>query len=344
MRSAAVRVLLFAMLGLCGVCSGAAMADTQVDPLGTVTSAISTIVSQTTVASDLIGSATSATGETAGSGATDALAGPSSGSASSSDTEGGSASSSDTDGGSTSSSSGDSGSGTDTSDSSRGTPHTRFDRLPRRYEILLERIEFGTSVNRNLSRLRALLASASPELRTRIARLIRMEIRRLEKGGLTRRERGAVRRLRRLLTTLDGQVVGPATPEPFSLARLAGAGVASATVAHVAGVSASGMGPTSGFAARNPMSQREGLGLAIPKLPLPPLGSPSTLFWSLLVALAVIAALLLPLMAAASRNSFPSPGRGRVAVSLPDILAFAMVVVLGLAAAEIVVLLLSVLL
>jgi hypothetical protein len=337
MRSAAVRALLCATLGLCGVCSGAAMAGTEVDPLGTVTSAISTIVSQTTVASNVIDSATSATGETAGSGATDAL--PGSGA-----TDGlsgfgsGSASSSDS-GGSASSSSGDSRSGRDTSGSSRGTRHTRFDRLPRRYEILLERIESGTNVRRNLARLRALLASASPELRARIMRLIRMEVRRLEKGALTRRERAAVRRLRRLLTRLDGQVVRTATPQSFSLGRLAGAGGTAASVAHVAGVSASGAGPRTGSAARNPTSQREGLGLAIPKLPLPPPGSPSTLFWPILVALAVMGGLLLILVTAGSRNSFPSPARGMVAVSLPDILAFAMAVVLGLVVAQIVVLL-----
>jgi hypothetical protein len=60
--------------------------------------------------------------------------------------------------------------------------------------------------------------------------------------------------------------------------------------------------------------------------------------------LAVIGGLLLLLVTAASRNSLPSPVRGMVAVHLPDILAFAMVVVLGLAAAQIIVLLLSVLL
>jgi hypothetical protein len=318
------------------------MAGTQVDPLGTVTSAISTIAAQTTVASDLIGSATSVTGGTAGSGATDGLSG-------SGATDGlavfgsGSASSSGS-GGSASSSSGDSRSEGDTSGSSRGTRHTRFDRLPRRYEILLERIEAGTNVRRNLARLRALLASASPELRARIMRLIRMEVRRLEKGGLTRRERAAVRRLRRLLTRLDGQVVRTTTPQSFSLARLADAGGTAASVAHVAGVSASGAGPRAGSAARNPTSQREGPGLAIPKLPLPPPGSPSTLFWPILVALAMIGGLLLLLVTAASRNSFPSPARGMVAVGLPDILAFAMIVVLGLVAAEIVVLLLSALL
>jgi hypothetical protein len=337
MRSAAVRVLLLATLGLCGVCSGAAMAGTQVDPLGTVASAISTIAAQTTVASDLIGSATSATGETAGSGAADALSG--SGATDGLSGLGSSSASSSDSGGSASSSSGASRSGRDRTGSGRGTRHTRFDRLPRRYEILLERIESGTNVRRNLARLRALLASASPELRARIMRLIRMEVRRLEKGGLTRRERAAVRRLRRLLTRLDGQVVRTATPQSFSLGRLAGAGGTAASVAHVAGVSASGAGPRTGSAARNPTSQREGLGLAIPKLPLPPPGSPSTLFWPILVALAVMGGLLLILVTAGSRNSFPSPARGMVAVSLPDILAFAMAVVVGLVAAQIVVLL-----
>src|SRR5918995_4531563 len=54
MSTAAIRVLFFILLAVGGVSSGAAAAGAQViDPIGTVTSAISTITSQTTIVSDL---------------------------------------------------------------------------------------------------------------------------------------------------------------------------------------------------------------------------------------------------------------------------------------------------
>ena len=84
-----------------------------------------------------------------------------------------------------------------------GLPRTRFDRLPRQYERLLERIESGVDVRASSARLRALLATASPRLRTQISRLIRQEIRRLRKGGLTHQERAALRRLTPLLKALE---------------------------------------------------------------------------------------------------------------------------------------------
>jgi len=283
MRAAAIRVLLFVVLALGGVSSGAAVAGVQLDPVGTVTSAISTIASQTTVVSDLTGSATSGA---SGSGATDLVSG--SGVLSGSGTT--DATSSGADGGSGSASGGDASSRSATASNPR-SPHTRFDRLPRRYETLLERIESGRHVRANIARLRALLASASPQLRARVIRLIRLEIRRLERGGLTRRERAAVQRLRGLLTMLQGQAAQPAMQGPLSLGRVAGSGILSAN-ASGGGVEAA----TAGSESRGrPTSARDGATNAIPRLPLalpPPPAGPSYLPLLLLI-LAALACLLL---------------------------------------------------
>jgi hypothetical protein len=90
------------------------------------------------------------------------------------------------------------------SDSGASRPRikTRFDRLPRRLETLLERIELGQNVRANLRRLERALASASPEMRTRVLRLIRAEIARLRRGGTTPRDRRRIERLRFALETL----------------------------------------------------------------------------------------------------------------------------------------------
>src|SRR5919204_1724464 len=212
MRPAVIRGLVCAALLLGGVWSAAAMAWTT-DPIGTVTSAVSTVLSQTTVASNLTGTVTSATSDASGSGSSGSVSGASgslSGATSGLTGSGTYSSSSSSDGGTSSSdggssASGGSGSGGGASASSPGTPRTRFDRLPRRYEILLERIEFGHHVRASMARLRALLAGASPEFRARLLRLIRAEIRRLEARGLTPRERVEVRRLRLLLVVVAGR-------------------------------------------------------------------------------------------------------------------------------------------
>jgi hypothetical protein len=67
--------------------------------------------------------------------------------------------------------------------------------LPRRFETLLERIEFGRNVRANIRRLEQLLASASPALRTRVLRLLQAEIRRLRADGVTKAERSRIQRL-----------------------------------------------------------------------------------------------------------------------------------------------------
>jgi hypothetical protein len=326
MRSAAVRAFCLVVLALGGVSSGAAMAGVQLDPIGTVTSAISTITSQTTVVSDLTDSTISG-----GSGATDALSGATdaisgSGVLSGSGTTNATSSA---DGGTGSASSGDAATA-----SNRGSPHTRFDRLPRRYERLLERIESGRDVRANIARLRALLASASPQLRARVVRLIRLEIRRLERGGLTRRERAAVQRLRTLLTTLQGQPLRPATQGPLSLERVEGSGIPSAT-ASAGGVEAATAGSESGLAGRPPTSVRDGASNATPRLPLPLLPPPSGPRYLplLLLVLAAIACLLLLLTGQPrhlSRHLLPSPVRGIVEVRRPEVLALALVIGLGL--------------
>jgi hypothetical protein len=113
------------------------------------------------------------------------------------------------------------------SDSGASRPRikTRFDRLPRRLETLLERIELGQNVRANLRRLERALASASPEMRMRVLRLIRAEIARLRRGGTTPRDRRRIERLRFALETLTrgsppaaefSPTSGVATSEPVT--------------------------------------------------------------------------------------------------------------------------------
>ena len=296
MRSTALRALCFVVLALGGVSSGAAMAGAQLDPIRTITSAISTVAS-TTVVSDLTGSVTGAT--SGGSGATGAVSGAS-----------GAVSGSAT-------------------DSNRGSPHTRFDRLPRRYENLLERIESGRHVRANMARLRALLASASPQLRARVMRFIRLEIRRLGRGGLTRRERAAVQRLRTLLTGLQGQAPRPATQEPSSLRRVEGSGIPLATVSG-RGVAAATAGSESGLAGSRPTSGR-GEASRSPRLGLPLLPpSSDPPYWPLLLLVLTAIACFVLVLSGPPRHLVPSPVRGMVGVRRPDVLALAVAIGLGL--------------
>jgi hypothetical protein len=359
MRSAAMRVLLLVVLALGGAASSAAMAGAQLlDPIGTVTSAISPITSQTTVVSNLTGSVTSATSSGSGatdavSGATDAVSGATdavsgtidvlsgtidavSGSGALSGSGTSSATSSGADGGSGSASSGDASSRSAT-DSNRRSPHTRFDRLPRRYESLLERIESGRHVRANIARLRALLASASPQLRARVMRFIRLEIRRLERGGLTRQERAAVQRLRTLLTTLQGQMPRLAPQEPLTLGRVEGSGILWATPSG-GGVSAATAGSESGSAPRSTSGRDEASG-ATPRLPLPglpPSWEPPYLL--LLLLWAAIACLVL-LLTGPRRHLLSSHVRGMAEISRPEALTFAAAIGVSLVMALVTVLL-----
>jgi hypothetical protein len=290
MRSTAIRALCFVVLALGGVASGAAVAGAQLDPIRTVTSAVSTVVS------DLTGSVTSAT--SGGSGATGAVSGAT-------DAVSGSA-----------------------SESNRGSPHTRFDRLPRRYESLLERIESGRNVGANIARLRALLASASPQIGARVMRFIRLEIRRLERGGLTRRERAAVRRLRTLLTMLQGQVPRPATQRPSALGRIEGSGIPWATES-AGGVAAATAGSESDLAGHRATSARDEGRSATRRLPLlPPSSDPP--YWPLLLLILAATACLVLLLTGPPRHLLPSPVRGMVEVRRPEVLALAVAIGLGL--------------
>jgi hypothetical protein len=282
-----VRIAFLAVLALCGGFSSAAVAG-GIDPVGTVTGALSTIGSQTTVASDITGQTTLVTSPTsATSDATDAATGLV-GTATS--TSGGSG------GGGARSTSGDSGApaSSRSGDAKRSSKHpstrTRFDRLPRRYQVLLERIESGHRVRASIARLRSLLATATPRMRARILRLIRSEIRRLERNGLTRRERGSAQRLRRLLAKLTAQ------PSPASAAAAVSPATFPATeitstpppdrAAGVAGTEA---------AARSP-SETGGPTLRIPGVPLPTQPFPSESFpwlfivvWALALAAVTVA-------------------------------------------------------
>jgi hypothetical protein len=359
--SAAARALFFIALALGGVSSGAAAAGAQVvDPIGTVTSAISTITSQTTIVSDLTGGSgdggdvTDAVSGSTGSvsGSTDAVSGAT-GAVSGSNVVSGAGTTEDATsgagGGSGSASRSDTSSGSATSSNPR-SPRTKFDRLPRRYETLLERIESGRHVRANIARLRALLAQASPELRARVMRLIRLEIRRLGRGGLTGRERGAAQRLRRLLATLQAQPSQPATQRSISLVRVESSGIPTAiptaiptVIAIGSGVLSATGGSESRGAERPPANGGDGARIANPTLPLPLPPSPSGLpYWLLLLLVAAIAGLLLllagasrrgrpMLLAGASRHVLPLPGRGVDAVPR-EIWMVAGVVALGLLA------------
>jgi hypothetical protein len=88
---------------------------------------------------------------------------------------------------------------------------TAFDRLPLRFEVLLERIEAGRAVRPNIRRLERALEAAPTRLRARILRLVRAEMRQLERGGLTPVERARRQRLRLVTSALRGADAGSAS-------------------------------------------------------------------------------------------------------------------------------------
>ena len=193
----------------------------------------------------------------------------------------------------------------DGSASNRRSHRTRFDRLPRQYERLLERIESGVDVRASSARLRALLATASPRLRTQISRLIRQEIRRLRKGGLTHQERAALRRLMPLLKALEASrppaAISPPPSGPASLPA-----TSSERHAQIAGISDASL-----HTERPAGSGPSGSALT-PLFPLPLPSPPGLVYW-LPVLLAAIAGCLW-LAARAPRNGLPSAVRGFVEV------------------------------
>jgi hypothetical protein len=321
MTFAAIRILLFASLVLGGL-SGSAVAGVQLDPADTpdLTNSVGDVADGATgtvndtaenvagTVNDATGSVTGGTASVGGGGSgsspldsatgsiTGALSGSSDSGAGGTSSGGGSGSSPTS--GRSSSSSGDG------SASNRGSPRTRFDRLPRQYERLLERIESGVDVRASRARLRALLATASPRLRTQISRLIRQEIRRLRKGGLTHQERAALRRLTPLLKALEASrppaeisppsdTASPPATSSERRAQIAGISDASLHTERPAGSGSSGSELT-------------------PLFPLPLPSPPGPVYW-LPVLLAAIAGCLW-LVARAPRNVLPSGVRGFVEV------------------------------
>lgn len=213
--------------------------------------------------------------------------------------------------GASGSSSASSGSGSTSSRSRQSSsrdagPRTRFDRLPRRFEVLLERILRGRNVAENLRRLEQALGSASPELRARIERLVRREIAALERGRMTPEERRRRDRLQRVLRLLEQGAgsTGAATPVA------AGASTPSGTAASPPGeapVGDAANAPAGVAAADSGSSPKdEGAGVGSGDSGGGPPGLPDdltigTVLLGLLLALLVLAALAFALAAAPSR-------------------------------------------
>ena len=347
MKSAAIPILLFASLVFGGL-SGSAGAGVQLDPVDTLSAAVSTAASPTGQASDLTNSASdltnsvgdaadgvtgtvndaagnvagtvndatgSATGGTAsgggggggggsGSSPLDSVTGSITGALSGSSGSGAGGTSSSGGSGSSPNSGRSSSSSGDRPASNRRSPHTRFDRLPRQYERLLERIESGVDVRASSARLRALLATASPRLRTQILRLIRQEIRRLRKGGLTHQERAALRRLTPLLKAFEASRP-PAQISPPS--DTASPPVTSSDApAQIAGIR------DASLRSERPAASGSGGSELTPLFPFPLPSPPGPLYW-LSFLLAAIAGCLW-LAARAPRNVLPSGVRGFVEV------------------------------
>lgn len=338
MASAAIRILLFVSLVFGGL-SGSAAAGIQLDPADTLNSTVSTVTTQTGDITDAIGSGVDATDDLTGAvdDTTDAVTGSvndatgsvSSGSATESVTNvlsgstSSGADSTSSSGSNTSVSSGGSGETTSTSSrqsasaSNRGSPRTRFDRLPARYETLLERIASGFRVQASIAQLRALLANASPELRATILRLIRAEIRRLEKGGLTPKERAAVRRLTPLLKAFQASRL----PDRISL-RDGTASLPAASSYGRAQVAGANTGPPLSSERAGSGGDEAERGSGAPSGPLFPLPSPPGPAYWLLVLLAAIAGALW-LGARAPRHVLPTGLRGIVEIRGAEISALA---------------------
>lgn len=337
--ASAARILLFVSLVFGGL-SGSAAAGIQLDPADTLNSTESTVTTQTGDITDAIGSVDDATDDVTGAvdDTTDAVTGSvndatgsvSSGSATtgsvtnvlSGSTSSG-ADSTSSSGSNTSGSSGGSGETTSPSSrqsasaSNRGSPRTRFDRLPARYETLLERIESGFRVQASIAQLRALLANASPELRATTLRLIRAEIRRLEKGGLTPKERAAVRRLTPLLKAFRASRL----PDRISL-RDGTASLPAASSYGRAQVAGANTGPPLSSERAGSGGDEAERGSGAPSGPFFPLPSPPGPAYWLLVLLAAIAGALW-LGARAPRHVLPTGVRGIVEIRGAEISALA---------------------
>jgi hypothetical protein len=162
MKVAVLKIGALGVLSLLGLASAVGATRGAGDPVGTVTSVVSSVRSQ----AESVATATGAASDPAPTGA---VTDPTS-----------------TVGDAAGSTAGGGGGGAALG--VRGL-RTTFDSLPRRLEVLLERIVVGRKPGANLRRLEQALRAGPPQLHARILRLIRAEMRRLEQGGLTRRER-----------------------------------------------------------------------------------------------------------------------------------------------------------
>jgi hypothetical protein len=199
MRTACLVFVLAAGAMTLPVSSGAEGLPGTDDVLGTVTSTAGTVTSTVDGVTSGVAStsgAASAAADTAAASLTGA-ASPTGGVTDPGSTDltgSGSSSSSQSTTGETSQ-----GSGNQNARSGRASPgrsyKSRFDRLPRRAELLLERIELGRHVAANLRRLEALLASR-PGLRVSVLQSIRAELNHLRRGGISPSERTKARHLR----------------------------------------------------------------------------------------------------------------------------------------------------
>jgi hypothetical protein len=212
-------------------------------------------------------------------------------------------------GGSTTSSSSGSGGGGSTAStrsgsnggragSSRQGPRTRFDRLPRRFETLLERIELGRNVRANIRRLERALASASPELRRRVLRQLRAEIARLRKGGVTRPEQRRIERLRLTFEALTDRQAPGASPSPTTTSSAGNPSGALSAAPALPGVQLGAQLPQSpapGTENTGVLGAQTGGGVEEPALrpiPLPPAPDQSDGF-PVVIGLALLALLVL---------------------------------------------------
>jgi hypothetical protein len=180
------------------------------DLLGTVTSTTDAVIPSTETVTSVVGTVTSAVGDAAGTavpqggGAVGAVSdsGAVAGTQSSSSGQPSTAGSGRSRGG---------GDARSRQESPGRAYDSRFDRLPRRIEVLLERIELGRHVRANLRRLRSLLASR-PDREGAVLRAIRAELKDLRRGGLSPSERKKAARLRAARRGLENEPRSASTP------------------------------------------------------------------------------------------------------------------------------------
>jgi hypothetical protein len=229
MKAAALNISALAALLLLGLGSGLGAAQGSGGPVGTATSVVSSVGSQTGMVSSVVTSATGASSDPSGNTGGGAVGGAAEGA------------------------------GAATGALRAPRIRTTFDRLPRRLEITLERIVVGPELRANLRRLERALRAAPPRLRVRILRLLRAEMQRLERGGLTQVERRRYRRLGLILEALTHPGLGSTSASSSSPLPAQpgdrGAGVSSAQDAPNA-TGPDGSRPSTGSGSRKSFSSK----------------------------------------------------------------------------------------